>query len=196
MHRSFHDRTRRQVQDLSSGPFRVVLDLEVRRVRCRRCGSVKRERLQFLTDNPFYTQRFAYYVGWRCRSARIKDIAVEMRLKGRADAARLPILLTELRLPTIKRLWESISAQSDRESWRAARLLSTLLDLEMAERAQRRLARHRIESDLPLDKSLENFDFVQLPMLSKARVEALAEGDVWIEKGHILLLFGPPGRDR
>ena len=110
-----------------------------------------------------------------------------------ADAARLPILLTELRLPTIKRLWESISAQSDRESWRAERLLSTLLDLEMAERAQRRLARHRIESGLPTDKSLENFDFGQLPMLSKAHVQALAEGDVWIEKGHNLLLFGPPG---
>ena len=48
-----------------------------------------------------------------------------------ADAARLPILLTELRLPTLKRMWESIGAQSDREGWNAARLLSTLLDLEM-----------------------------------------------------------------
>jgi DNA replication protein DnaC len=110
-----------------------------------------------------------------------------------ADAARLPILLTELRLPTIKRMWESLSVQSDREGWRAERLLSTLLDLEMAERAQRRLARHRLESGLPLDKRLENFDFAPLPMLSKAHVQALAEGDVWIEKGHNLLLFGPPG---
>jgi DNA replication protein DnaC len=110
-----------------------------------------------------------------------------------ADAARLPILLTELRLPTVKRMWESLSVQSDREGWRAEKLLSTLLDLEMAERAQRRLARHRLESGLPLDKRLENFDFAPLPMLSKAHVQALAEGDVWIEKGHNLLLFGPPG---
>jgi len=28
---------------------------------------VKRERLDFLADNPFYTKRFAYYVGRRCR---------------------------------------------------------------------------------------------------------------------------------
>jgi DNA replication protein DnaC len=90
-------------------------------------------------------------------------------------------------------MWESISAQSDREGWRAEKLLSTLLDQEMAERAQRRLARHRLESGLPLDKRLENFDFAPLPMLSKAHVQALAEGDVWIEKGHNLLLFGPPG---
>jgi len=51
-----------------------------------------------------------------------------------------------------------MSTQSDREGWRAEKLLSTLLDLEMAERAQRRLARHRLESGLPLDKRLENFD--------------------------------------
>ncbi len=41
---------------------------------------MKRERLSFLADNPFYTQRFAYYVGRRCRSATIKDIAEELRL--------------------------------------------------------------------------------------------------------------------
>jgi transposase len=41
---------------------------------------VKRERLAFLADNPFYTQRFAYYVGRRCRSATIKDIATELQL--------------------------------------------------------------------------------------------------------------------
>ena len=116
-----------------------------------------------------------------------------MSAAASADAARLPILLTELRLPTVKRMWESLSVQSDREGWRAEKLLSTLLDLEMAERAQRRLARHRLESGLPLDKRLENFDFAPLPMLSKAHVQALAEGDVWIEKGHNLLLFGPPG---
>jgi len=80
MYRSFYDRTRRQVRDLSSGPFRILLDIEVRRVQCRQCGAVKRERLAFLSDNPFYTRRFAYYVGRRCRSATIKDIAEEQRL--------------------------------------------------------------------------------------------------------------------
>lgn len=41
---------------------------------------MKRERLSFLADNPFYTQRFAYYVGKRCRSATILDVAKELRL--------------------------------------------------------------------------------------------------------------------
>jgi transposase len=41
---------------------------------------VKREQLKFLADNPFYTKRFAYYVGRRCRTATIKDVAKELKL--------------------------------------------------------------------------------------------------------------------
>jgi transposase len=54
--------------------------MEVRRLDCRHCGKVKRERLDFLADNPLYTKRFAYYVGRRCRSATIKDVAAELKL--------------------------------------------------------------------------------------------------------------------
>src|SRR5450759_882302 len=50
-----------------------------RRVRCRSCGKVKRERLDFLADNPLYTKRFAHYVGQRCRQTTIKDIAEELK---------------------------------------------------------------------------------------------------------------------
>ena len=68
------------MRDLSCGDTRVFLDFEVRRVFCRRCGTVKRERLGFLADNPLYTKRFAFYVGRRCVSATIKDVARELRL--------------------------------------------------------------------------------------------------------------------
>jgi DNA replication protein DnaC len=110
-----------------------------------------------------------------------------------AEGARLPIMLTELRLPTLKRVWEAIAAQSDREGWRAERLLAVLLEHEIAEREQRRLARHRLEANLAADKTLASFEFEQLPSVSKAHVNALAEGDAWLEKGANLLLFGPPG---
>lgn len=43
---------------------------------------MKREQLDFLADNPFYTKRFAYYVGRRCRSGTIKDVAEELKLDG------------------------------------------------------------------------------------------------------------------
>jgi transposase len=54
--------------------------LEVRRVACRRCGAVKRERLDFLADNAHFTKRFAFYVGRRCRQASIRDVAKELKL--------------------------------------------------------------------------------------------------------------------
>ena len=76
----WYDRRVRRVRDLSCGDARIYLELEVRRVRCRRCGKVKREQLDFLADNPLYTKRFAHYVGRRCRSATIKDIAKELKL--------------------------------------------------------------------------------------------------------------------
>ena len=80
MHSGWYDRKHRRVRDLSCGDTRVFLDVEVRRVFCRRCGTVKREQLDFLADNPLYTKRFAFYVGRRCVSATIKDVAQELRL--------------------------------------------------------------------------------------------------------------------
>jgi transposase len=68
------------VRDLSCGPLRIYLDLEIRRVQCRGCGKVKQEKLPFLADNPFYTKRFVFYVGRRCRAASIRDVATELHL--------------------------------------------------------------------------------------------------------------------
>ena len=61
----WYDRRTRRVRDLSCGDARVWLELEIRHVDCRGCGKVKREQLEFLADNAFYTKRFAHYVGRR-----------------------------------------------------------------------------------------------------------------------------------
>ncbi len=76
----WYDRRTRRVRDLSCGDTRIYLEIEVRRVQCRSCGKVKRERLAFLADNPFYTKRFSHYVGRGCRSTTIKDLAKELHL--------------------------------------------------------------------------------------------------------------------
>jgi len=76
----WYDRKIRQVRDLSCGDNRILLELEVRRIDCRSCGKVKQERLDFLADNPFYTKRFANFVGRRCRQASISDVAKELAL--------------------------------------------------------------------------------------------------------------------
>ena len=54
--------------------------MEVRRVYCQRCRKVIQERFDFLADNPFYTKRFAEYIGRRCRNSTIRDVAKEFRL--------------------------------------------------------------------------------------------------------------------
>jgi transposase len=41
---------------------------------------VKQEKLDWLADHPFYTRRFAYFVGRRCRTATIQDVAKETHL--------------------------------------------------------------------------------------------------------------------
>jgi hypothetical protein len=96
-----------------------------------------------------------------------------------ADAAGVPIMLTELRLPTMKRLWVDLAEQSNREGWPAERFLGALLGHEMAERETRRLARARVDSQLPPGKSLDQFDFSVVSTISKAQVMALAEADSW-----------------
>jgi DNA replication protein DnaC len=109
------------------------------------------------------------------------------------DTARLPMLLTQLRLPTVGRLWQAIAETADRESWPAAKTLAVLMEHEIAERAQRRTARHLLEARLPAGKTLDRFDFTAVASISKARVTALAEGDSWLAQGTNILMFGPPG---
>jgi len=110
-----------------------------------------------------------------------------------AHAAALPMMLTELRLPTIRAQWQGVAESANREGWPAERFLSTLLDMEMAEREIRRIERHRSESQLPPGKLCSNFDFAAVPSVSKALVMAMIDADAWLDQGANLLVFGPPG---
>jgi DNA replication protein DnaC len=116
-----------------------------------------------------------------------------MKTTDPIDAARVELLLTELRLPAIKAMWSKLAEQSDKEGWPAARFLAALAEYEIADRGRRRIERHLAEARLPIGKTLTNFDFNAVPMVSKAQVMALTAGDGWLEKGANLLLFGPPG---
>lgn len=79
-HFGWYDRRRRRARDLACGDHRIYLDLEVRRVQCRHCGTVRGERLEDFLENALHTERFARYVGKRCRSGTIKDVAAELNL--------------------------------------------------------------------------------------------------------------------
>ena len=116
-----------------------------------------------------------------------------MKTTDPIDAARLALLLAELRLPAVKQVWPDLAAQADKEGWPAARFLAALAEHEMAERSRRRIERHLAEARLPPGKTLDTFDFEAVPVVSKAQIMALAAGDAWLDKGANLILFGPPG---
>ena len=109
------------------------------------------------------------------------------------DAARVELLLSELRLPAIKLMWAALAARADKEGWPAARFLAALAEHEVADRGRRRIERHLASARLPAGKTLDTFDFNAVPMVSKAQVMALAAGDSWLDQGANILLFGPPG---
>jgi len=116
-----------------------------------------------------------------------------MKTNDKIDAARIDLLLGELRLSGVRLIWATLAATADKEGWPAARFLAALAEQEMVERSRRRFERNLAEARLPPGKTLDTFDFDAVPMISKAQVKALAGGDAWLENGANLLCFGPPG---
>lgn len=86
-----------------------------------------------------------------------------------------------------------MATQASINGWGHAQYLSALCEHEVADRYSRRLKRHMTESRLPKAKSLETFDFNAVPSVNKGQVAALASGDVWVETGRNVLIFGPSG---
>ena len=116
-----------------------------------------------------------------------------MKKTNATDAARIELLLAELRLPAMKLMWADLAARADKEGWPAARFLAALAEHEIADRGRRRIERHLANAKLPTGKTFDTFDFNAVPMVSKAQVMALAAGDSWLDQGANILLFGPPG---
>ncbi|MDN5850820.1 MAG: IS21-like element helper ATPase IstB [Nitrococcus sp.] len=110
-----------------------------------------------------------------------------------AEAATLPILLRQLRLPTMAACCEEVSRQAVEHGHSVAQTLATLCEYELAERERRRLARHLKESRLPVGKTLPAFEFAALSRANRTRIAALAEDTGWLDTAHNLLLFGPSG---
>ena len=64
-----------RVRDLSLAGWRIYLEYERWRVNCPGCSGVHVEHLDWLANNPRYTQRFATHVGKLCRDMPNKAVA-------------------------------------------------------------------------------------------------------------------------
>jgi DNA replication protein DnaC len=112
---------------------------------------------------------------------------------SKREKAVIPLLLDELRLPTIKRFWEDVAVEASNKGWSGPQYLSHLCEQEIAERHRRRLARYMSEAQLPKAKTLESYHFSSIEGVTKAEVLGLASGEIWIKEGMNVLIFGPSG---
>jgi DNA replication protein DnaC len=113
-----------------------------------------------------------------------------MKDGNKIDAARIELLLGELRLSGIKLVWAALAETADKEGWPAARFLATLAEQEMVERSRRRFQRHLEEARLPPGKTLDTFDFAAVPMIvNEALVRQLHRCE-FLEDAHNAVLVG------
>jgi len=110
-----------------------------------------------------------------------------------ADVATLPLLLKQLRLTTMGRLWEAMALRAEEGRWTLGQYLAALCEEELLERERRRLERYLKESRLPPAKTLAHLNFDAAPSLPRQQILALAQDASWVERAENLLLFGPSG---
>lgn len=110
-----------------------------------------------------------------------------------ADAATLPILLRQLRLPTMVTCCDEVIERAAQHGWSLQQALATLCEYELSEREQRRLQRHLHEARLPGGKTLTTFDMATLDPSQRQRLNALVNDRTWIDQAANLLLFGASG---
>ena len=109
------------------------------------------------------------------------------------DAAALPVLLRQLRLPTMVACCDEVTDRAVKHGWSLKQALATLCEYELAEREQRRLQRHLREARLPVGKTLATFDMTTLDPSQHQRLTTLAHDRAWIDQAANLLLFGASG---
>lgn len=97
-----------------------------------------------------------------------------------------------LHLTTMAQLLESTLVLAQQQTWALESFLAHLLEQEIAERQQRRIARLLLEAQLPPGKTFATFDQNRLPLRLRRQLPALLQGET-IRQAENILLFGLPG---
>jgi DNA replication protein DnaC len=108
---------------------------------------------------------------------------------------RNPLLdtyLRQLRLPTFLKHYPQFATDAARSNEDPVRFLLALAEQEVNQRQQNMLQQRIKTAHFPVLKELADFDFSQLPLLSKAHILDLARGE-YIQQKHSLIFIGNPG---
>lgn len=104
----------------------------------------------------------------------------------------LNTLLKELHLPTFRENFVEFAKRAAAEELGYAEYLLHLSRRECEIRRYNKIARLVKQSKLPLEKTLENFDFKRLPVNIRQQVKVLCQGS-FVDGRENILAFGRPG---
>ena len=113
-------------------------------------------------------------------------------MSRRPPSPTLGDCLKELRLPTVRAVYEEMAAHARQESLSYEEFLLEVLEREREGRRQHRIQRALRASALPLEKTLETFDRKRLPRPVNTHLNVLLEGG-FLDRCENVLAFGPPG---
>jgi DNA replication protein DnaC len=103
--------------------------------------------------------------------------------------------LKDLRLPTVRQCYEETARRAERETLSYEQYLLEVITRECEQRRKTRVEKLLRESELPLEKSLPNFDVKRLPTKAQRQLRTLLEGD-FLNRNENVLVFGNLGRGR
>jgi len=96
--------------------------------------------------------------------------------------------LKVLRLPSFSRQYDKVAVQCAQEGVDHPRYLLRLCELEVLDRERKAMERRIRQARFPVLKSLDSFDFLELPSLNKALVLELARCEYIQRKENVLAL--------
>lgn len=80
-----------------------------------------------------------------------------------------------MRLPTVRQCYQETARRAERETLSYERYLLEVMTRECEQRRKTRVERLLRESELPLEKSLPNFDLKRLPAKAQRQLRTLLE---------------------
>jgi DNA replication protein DnaC len=112
-----------------------------------------------------------------------------------APESTLAMRLRLLKLPSFGAAHADLAQHAERDGWTHTEYLRRLVELEIAERRQRRIERLSKGAGLPKDKTMGALKPEKLPAKVRRQLPALCEGG-FVQRADNVLAFGLPGRGK
>jgi len=111
------------------------------------------------------------------------------------DTDSLNIMLGALHLSSIRDRHHDFARKAEDGNWSFQQYLKALVEQEIQDRSERRIARLLKRSCLPEGKSLTTLDQTLLPVKIRRQLPALCDGG-FVDRSENVLAFGLPGRGK